>query len=297
MRPLYVVLAVQVALGLSLIALVVTGNTPFTSGSSDESAAAAPRPKIDRFDSATAYELLRRQVELGPRPAGSDRSRELARLIRRSLPNGRFQRVPGGLRNVVGVIPGRSRERVIVGAHYDTKDLPGFVGANDGASGTAVLVQLSRTFRRRKPRSTIIFIAFDGEEAPPGVPDSQFVRRGLRGSKVAAPRYRNAKAMVLLDFVGEHGLRVPREGSSDRLLWKRLRAASRRAGVAQVFPPRSQGVISDDHTPFLRQGVPSIDLIDFDFACFHRRCDDLSRISERSLDAVGETMVELVSRL
>jgi hypothetical protein len=68
-------------------------------------------------------------------------------------------------------------------------------------------------------------------------------------------------------------------------------------GVGKVFPPGTQGGIYDDHIPFLRQGVPSIDLIDFDFRCFHQRCDDLSRISPRSLDAVGETTLELLRTL
>ena len=103
--------------------------------------------------------------------------------------------------------------------------------------------------------------------------------------------------MILLDFVGEKGLRVPYEDLSDPGLWKRLRAASRRAGVPEVFPRGSQGDIADDHLPFLRQGVPSIDLIDFGFSCFHRRCDDLSVVSERSLDAVGETVLELLPTL
>ena len=76
----------------------------------------------------------------------------------------------------------------MVGAHYDTKDIPGFVGANDGASGTAVVAQLARTLRR--PRHTIQFVFFDGEEAPRGIPDVEFARYGLRGSKVAAPAFR-----------------------------------------------------------------------------------------------------------
>jgi hypothetical protein len=103
--------------------------------------------------------------------------------------------------------------------------------------------------------------------------------------------------MILLDFVGERGLRIPREELSDPALWRRLRAAARRVGVARVFPARRQDAILDDHVPFMRAGVPSIDLIDFDFDCFHRRCDDLSQISARSLDAVGETVLELLRRL
>ena len=68
-------------------------------------------------------------------------------------------------------------------------------------------------------------------------------------------------------------------------------------GVGSVFPEGTQGAILDDHVPFQRQGVPSIDLIDFDFACFHRTCDDLSVVSERSLDATGETVLELIRDL
>jgi len=194
----------------------------------------------------------------------------------------------------------RGREpsrKVVVGAHYDTKDARGFVGANDGASGTAVLTQLARTIRPRRTGPTVVFIAFDGEESPRGTPDAQFEQRGLRGSKVAAPRHADAEAMVLLDFVGERNLRIPREQGSDVALWRKLRAAARRAGVASVFPDAESGGISDDHVPFLREGVPSIDLIDFDFACFHRPCDDLSVISTRSLDAVGETVHELLATL
>jgi Zn-dependent M28 family amino/carboxypeptidase len=205
--------------------------------------------------------------------------------------------VPGGLRNVVGKVPGRSRRYVVVGAHYDTKDIPGFVGANDGASGTAVVTQLARSIRPRRLRSTLVFVLFDGEESPRGTPDADFEEEGLRGSKVAARRYRRAKAMVLLDFVGDRRLRIPREDNSSIRLWRKLRSAARRVGAGRTFPADTAGGVSDDHIPFIDRGVPSIDLIDFDFPCFHRRCDDLSAVSERSLDAVGETVYELLRRL
>jgi glutaminyl-peptide cyclotransferase len=251
------------------------------------------RLKVDRFDSAKAWRLLVYQVELGPRPAGSEQSLRLARRLRRLLPRGRFEPLPDGLRNVVGTVRGREPGYVVVGAHYDTKDIAGFVGANDGASGTAVVTQLARTIRR--PRHTIHFILFDGEESPRG--STNFYRDGLRGSKVAARRYRDARAMVLLDFVGEKGLRIPREGSSDEELWERLRRSARRVGAGATFPDATAGSVADDHLPFLQQGIPAIDLIDFDFSCFHRPCDNLSVVSERSLDAVGETMLNLLASL
>jgi glutaminyl-peptide cyclotransferase len=263
------------------------------SSSAGGEAAAPGSLKVDRFDSAAAWRLLEYQVELGPRPAGSDASRRLARRLRELLPRGRFQPVPGGLRNVVGTVRGREPGYVVVGAHYDTKDIPGFVGANDGASGTAVVTQLARTIRR--PRHTIHFILFDGEESPRG--SRNFYRDGLRGSKVAARRFRDARAMVLLDFVGEKGLRIEREGYSTPRLWERLRRAAREVGAGAVFPDATQSAIQDDHLPFLEQGVPAIDLIDFDFPCFHKTCDDLSVVSERSLDAVGETVLRLLASL
>jgi glutaminyl-peptide cyclotransferase len=280
-------LAVALAASVALVAGCDSSGTP---GSS-------PRPEVDRFDSGAAWRLLKQQVALGPRPAGSRASRRLARRLRRLLPRGRYQPVPDGLRNVVGRVPGRSRRYVVVGAHYDTKDIPGFVGANDGASGTAVVTQLARTVRPGRLRRTLVFILFDGEESPRGTPDAEFELRGLRGSSVAANRFGRAEAMVLLDFVGEKGLRLPREANSSAALWRELRSAARRVGVGRTFPADTRGPVSDDHLPFIRIGVPSIDLIDFDFPCFHRRCDDLSVVSERSLDAVGEAVYELLRGL
>ena len=100
--------------------------------------------------------------------------------------------------------------------------------------------------------------------------------------------------MILLDFVADRDLSLPREGFSNPALWRRLRAAARRVGTAAVFPSGTQPSVIDDHYPFRLLGVPSIDLIDFDYPCWHRTCDNLSRVSKRSLDAVGETVYELL---
>ncbi|HET8820705.1 MAG TPA: M28 family metallopeptidase [Thermoleophilaceae bacterium] len=294
MKLLGIVLAVQVVLGLTLVALVATDNLPFT-GDGEADGSTAPAAAVDRFDGAAAFRLLRRQVELGPRPAGSPASRRLADLLQRIVPRGRYQDVPGGLRNVIGTVRGREPGYIVVGAHYDTKDIPGFVGANDGASGTAVVAQLARTIRR--PRHTIRFVFFDGEESPRNASDADFQEKGLRGSKVAAAAFSRARAMVLLDFVGDRELTIRYESNSSPALWRRLRDAARRAGAIRFFPEGNQGPISDDHIPFLRRGVPSIDLIDFDFPCWHRRCDDMSAVSARSVNAVGETVLRLVRDL
>jgi glutaminyl-peptide cyclotransferase len=278
---------------ISFIVFAAVGLTLWGGGGDSGRASA----RVNRFDGRAAWAFLNRQVALGPRPAASEKSRELAELLRRSVPRGRFQAVPGSLRNVVATIPGRNPKRtVVLGAHYDTKDLPGFVGANDGASGTAVVRQLARTIRPRQLRPTLIVVFFDGEEAPPGK-DSEFERYGLRGSKVAARAFRSAEAAVVLDFVGDRDLAIPRDGYSNRRLWTKLRAASRRTGQARHFPAFEQGAVLDDHVPFIRAGVPAIDLIDFDFPCWHRTCDDLTAVSPRSLDAVGETIMAFLADL
>jgi glutaminyl-peptide cyclotransferase len=295
-KLLGIVLALQVALGIALVALVATDNLPFTGD--HEADGSTPRPAsvhVSRFDGAAAFRLLRRQVDLGPRPAGSAESRRLARLLKRIVPRARYQDVPGGLRNVIGTVRGREPGYVVLGAHFDTKDLPGFVGANDGASGTAVAAQLARTIRR--PRHSVKFAFFDGEESPRGTPDDEFEERGLRGSRVAAAALGGARAMVLLDFVGDRELAIRYESNSSPGLWRKLRAAAGRVGALDAFPRGGQGPVSDDHLPFRDRHVPSIDLIDFDFPCWHRRCDDMSAVSPRSVNAVGETIYELLKTL
>jgi Zn-dependent M28 family amino/carboxypeptidase len=254
--------------------------------------------RTHRFDAGAALRWTRIQVDYGPRPAGSAASRALAQRLHSALPHSAFQPVPGGLRNVIGRVPGRDpRDVVVIGAHYDTKDIPGFVGANDGAAGTAVALELARHLRPRELHATLVFALFDGEESPAGTPESEFEQTGLRGSKVAARAYQGASAMILLDFVGIRHLRIPREESSDVALWEKIRAAAKRVGAEAAFPPTTGEDILDDHTPFENVGVPSIDLIDFDYPCFHQLCDNLSQVSGTSLDDVGETLLSLLPRL
>jgi glutaminyl-peptide cyclotransferase len=285
---------VQLLLGAVFVALVVSGALPLSSDGKPGSGAA----QVNRFDGPAAWRLLKMQVDLGPRPAGSAPSRELAARLKKLLPHGRYQAVRGGLRNVVGRVPGRDRGRyIVVGAHYDTKDIPGFVGANDGAGGTAELVQLARQLKPRTIGPTVVFIAFDGEETPKGVPEDQFLSAGVRGSRVAAKAYRRAEAMILLDFVADKQLSLPREGSSDSKLWGQLRKAAQTAGVGSYFPASTEDSIEDDHTPFQKRGVPAVDLIDWDFPCWHKTCDNLSAVSERSLDASGEAVAGLLRTL
>jgi glutaminyl-peptide cyclotransferase len=288
------------AIGLAVVALLAAGLVvAAVSGAFDDGApahtASSARLKADRFDGRRAFAELRRQVELGPRPAGSAVSRRLAARMRRALPRGRYETVPGGLRNVVGRLPG-SKPAVVVAAHYDTKKMAGFVGANDGAGGTAAVLELARVLSRSKrPKGApeLRFVLFDGEEATNDKAD--FLLSGVRGAKAYARRHRGElRALVLLDFVANKNLSLMREQGSDPELWARLRAAAKRVGAQAAFPNRTQGEILDDHTPFTRDGVPAIDLIDFEFPCWHKTCDDMSAVSAHSLDVSGEAVLELL---
>jgi glutaminyl-peptide cyclotransferase len=298
MRPLFLVLAGQLVLAAILLILVATGSLNFTGGASTnvaEKSKASGKPSVDRFDENRAWDWLVKQVEMGPRPAGSKQSRALGDLIKKNLPGGKFQSVPGGLRNVIGTTPGKDPRRyIVVGAHYDTKDIPGFVGAEDGAGGTAALLELARDIKPKTVRPTIVWIAFDGEETPAGVPDDQFLEKGVRGSKVAAKKYKDAKAMVLLDFIAQKDLSTPREANSDIPLWGRLRTAARKVGTIRYYPNDTFGGVEDDHTPFYQEGVPSIDLIDFTYDCWHKTCDDLKHVSKSSLNVSGETVRQML---
>lgn len=311
-RLLVIVLVIQLVLAAVVVWFSVNGwpfvggggggdRPPATTTASGATAppAAVPTPSADRFDERRAFALLRRQVErYGHRPAGSQALRALARDLRARLPAGRLEPVAGhpGLQNVVGGLAGR-RPAILVGAHYDVEAEPeGFVGANDGAAGTAAVVEIARALRAQ-PRSRrareLRFVLFDGEEEPRGSTD--FRRDALRGSRAyAAAHADEIGSMVLLDYVAGRGLRLPREGTSDRALWLRLRAAARRTGTQAAFPASVQTGILDDHTPFLEAGVPAIDLIDFSYPWRDTRQDTLDKVSARSLDVTGETVVELL---
>jgi hypothetical protein len=287
-------------------ATAAAGATPRPAATTAVSAPAsdlAPRATAHRFDGARAFALLREQVRrYGWRPAGSKSLRRLAVRLRALLPDGRFEPIPGhkGLRNVVGSLPGYGKP-IVVGAHYDVEVHPrGFVGANDGAAGTAAVVELARALARA-PRSShqraLRFVLFDGEEDT--VPCSSFLECALRGSKAYVKRHgEQTRSLVLLDYIAEkHGLSFPHEGGSDPALWAKLRAAAAAVGVGSLFPDAEGMEILDDHTPFVDAGIPAIDVIDFDYPPADTLKDTLDKVSERSLDAVGETAYRLITRL
>jgi peptidase M28-like protein len=261
--------------------------------------------KQGRFDAPRSFRDLRAQVRIGPRPAGSAASHEEVRLIARRLreagvPDVRVQRP---YRNVIGRIPGRERGTVVAGTHHDTKDIPGFVGANDGASGVAVLLELARELPRRLEGPSIDLVFFDAEEARDDRPfdldgargSGQFVRYARRGGADGSPPLGEIRAMVLFDMVGDCELAIPREANSDPGLYRMFAdAAEKRTGSPEPFVGTAAPIL-DDHSPFLAAGARSVDLIDFTFgpgptpgSWWHTAQDNLEHVCPASLDAVGE---------
>jgi Zn-dependent M28 family amino/carboxypeptidase len=256
----------------------------------------------NRFDADRAMVLVQRQVAVGQRPAGSPQLRRLASRLRPLLPGGRFEPFASlgpqqGLRNVVGVLPGRA-PAILVGAHYDTQYRPpGFVGANDSAAGTAAVIELARELRSELPAGhrEIRFVLFDGEEAPPGCTDKFFAYCALRGARAyAAAHPGEVGDMILLDYIANRGVRIPRETNSSPELWDQLRRAAAEVGTEDVFPSGTQTPIIDDDIPFIQRHVPAIDLIDWSYPYKNGVEDTLDKLDPASLDAVGETVAQLV---
>jgi hypothetical protein len=259
------------------------------------------------FDGDRAFADLRAQVALGPRPSGSAANRRLARMLVARLERAGVERVgvQRPVANVVGTIPGRGAGSIVLGAHYDTKDLPGFIGANDGASGVAVVLELARTLPRPLPGPSVAIALFDREEARG---ERDFEADGLRGSRQyvaaatagrqGAPPADAIAAMVLLDMVGDCDLALPREGNSDPGLYDELAV-----GDPGLFDGTA-AAIADDHVPFLEAGIPAVDVIDFRFGdgappgdLWHTSGDDLDAVCPASLDAVGEAIVRTLPKL
>jgi glutaminyl-peptide cyclotransferase len=273
-------------------------------GSGESTSSRTAPTSAGAFDANAAMALIRDQVDYGQRPASSPQLQKLAEELRPQLPNGQFEPIPGepGLRNIVGTLPG-TEPAIVIGAHYDTLVKPnGFVGANNGAAGTAIVIEVAKALAaEQRPAGSrqIRFVLFDGEEPPEGLPEEQtnFYRSGLRGSRAYVAEHPDeTAAMVLLDYVANRQLKLPREATSTPALWAQVIVAAEEAGAGDVFVSGTGPSIIDDHTPFLKAGVPAIDLIDWRYPG-HSLADGIDKLSLASIDAVGETVVQLAHDL
>ena len=270
-------------------------------------AAQTPKAKAPSFDSSRAWEHLRRQVAFGPRPAGSAALAECRRYLLGALkaagiaateqafeaetPAGKIRMV-----NVVATIPGTRPERIAIGSHYDTKLFRDFrfVGASDGASSTAALLELGRVLKARKNPFTINLLFFDGEEAVAewqGLDNTYGSRYYVQAAQKAGT-LRGLKAFILLDMVGDRNLNIRRETTSTRWLTDLIWAAAKRIGHGTAFIDEPFSVGGDDHYPFLAAGVPAVDIIDLDYAAWHTPGDTIDAVSARSLQVTGDVVLE-----
>jgi glutaminyl-peptide cyclotransferase len=269
------------------------------------------------FDADRAYRDVEAQVEIGPRPAGSPGGREEVALIEREL---RAAGVEGvGVQhphaNVVGTIPGSEPGAVVVGAHHDTKNAisPDFVGANDGASGVAVVLELARSLEAPLDGPSIHLTLFDAEEARGARPfevdgtrgSEQYVRYARAGGKQGSPPLDEIEAMVLFDLVGDCDLQIPLEPNSDPGLYE-LFAEGAEEASGDLAPFQGETTpIGDDHIPFREADIPAVDLIDFTFGStgpppgpyWHTPEDTLDKVCADSLDAVGEAAARALPRI
>ncbi|MEI2703415.1 MAG: M28 family peptidase [Baekduia sp.] len=286
---------------LLLGALAALGLWPFAGEASERPRAAAAEPKAGtkRFDVSRAMATARMQTEAGPRPAGSAVARKVGERLRKMLPAGRFEAVPGhpGLRNIVGSVAG-SGPVLVVASHYDTLTYPkGHLGGNNAAAAVGAVIELARFARsadRPEAARGIRFVLFDGEQQT-SRDSSRFYELGLRGSKAYVRAHaEEVEALVLLDYIGNRNLRLPREGTSDPGLWKQVRSAAAAAGVGSVFPDEVGESVLDDTTPFQQAGIATANFIDWNDPHRHKLSDTYDKLSPASVDAVGETVAQLI---
>jgi Zn-dependent M28 family amino/carboxypeptidase len=198
--------------------------------------------------------------------------------------------------NLIVRLAGKRPDRLLFTGHYDTKLFRDqvFVGASDGASSAAFLIELARVLSRRPRQFTYDLVWFDGEEAV--VEWVQGGRDHTYGSRyyVQGERDANAlssiRAMVLVDMIGDPDLTIRRDSASTPWLNDVIWAAAKRLGRDRVFLDEETR-IDDDHIPFMEAGVPSVDIIDLDYPAWHTPQDDLSHVSARSLQIVGDVLL------
>ena len=257
-----------------------------------------------RFDGTVAFRHLERLVAIGPRVAGSAggaRARDyIAAELKRAgvkvrvepfeaeTPDGRLK-----MANVVGVIAGRRPDVILVGGHYDTKVFRDFrfVGANDGGSSAALLLELARVLAGRPRGYTYWVVFFDGEEARGAWTPTDSLYGSRRMAADLARRGQLPRAVVVADMIGDRDLGIRREASSTPWLTDIVWESARRLGQGAHFLPDAMAV-EDDHAPFLGACVPSVLLIDFDFPWWHTAHDTLDKVSARSLQVVGDVLLD-----
>jgi hypothetical protein len=285
-------------------------------------AATSASPVVNRpaFDGERAFTHVSKMVEMGPRPAGSQELARTRQYIVSELQSYGLKvttdeftaKTPMGNKQMVNVtaeLPGQTQDAIIVSSHYDTKPFKEFrfVGANDAGSSTGTLLELARALSHEKPRLTYWFVFFDGEEAfcrgwddcgKPDAPDNTYGSRRYVAHLKEQNQLQRVRAMILLDMMGYKNLQLRRDDMGTRWLEDIVWEAARDVGHGDVFVAGEEGVGGDDHEPFLKAGIEAMDIIQLnDYQYWHTADDTLDKISPRSLQAVGETLVASLPRI
>jgi glutaminyl-peptide cyclotransferase len=286
-----VTLAMLVVLGCS-----ASSQAPTASGSSTQAA---------RFDSARAWKHLEDQVAIGPRVAGTAANAQTRQYLIKTLaqsgikaaeqpfetdtPIGRVK-----MANVIATLPGERPERIVIASHFDTKLFKElrFVGASDGASSTAALLELGRVLKDKPRPFTIELLFLDGEEAfvEWSGNDHTYGSRYYVQNAQKAGTLKSLRALILLDMIGDRDLNLRREANSTRWLTDVIWNTAARLGYGRHFLPE-ETPIEDDHMEFLAAGVQAVDLIDLDDPAWHTAQDTIDNVSAKSLQIVGDVVL------
>jgi glutaminyl-peptide cyclotransferase len=308
---------------VSLMRLLLLGLFVLPGAGCADDGGASPRVDRPPFPGEQAYELLREQVGFGPRvPGQPGHARQIewmkqwlsARadtVVEQSFAQNTTRGETLQLTNLLARFNPGQRDRVLLVTHWDTRphaDMSRSVadreqpvpGANDGASGTAVLLVLAELFRQQGPPIGVDLLFVDGEDYGPDTVDMFFGARHFGANQPAGypPLYG-----VLVDMVGDADLRLPREGYSQERapeVVDRVWRVARELGYGGVFVDAPGGYVTDDHVALNDAGIRTIDIIDFNYgpgnAFWHTLQDVPENTSAESLDVVGEVLAELIYR-
>jgi glutaminyl-peptide cyclotransferase len=267
------------------------------------------------FSGARAMEYTRKVVAFGPRPPGSAALRDLRAYIGAQLRLVRGCEViqdsfpahtPGGsvaMVNIIARFPGKSGRAVVLTGHYDTKKMAGvrFVGADDGGSSTAFLLEMAETLQGMPHDDDIDLVWFDGEEAFGEWSQTD----SLYGSRHLAERWESdgtlsrIKALINVDMIGGKNLKVMNEENSSPALRKLIWKTAESMGYGKYFD-NGGGSTDDDHMPFVKAGVNAVDLIDFDTSkktYWHTPQDTMDKLAVHSFEVLGAVLTEVLKQL
>jgi glutaminyl-peptide cyclotransferase len=277
----------------------------------------APSPdKTGGFDGKRAFAHVAKHVGFGPRPSGSPAIVQVQEYLQLELksygcsvetdsfgadtPAGRL-----AMKNILVKIPGDKPGMILLGTHYDTKRLENFVGADDGGSSTAVMLELARLLCSQHGKYAVWIAFFDGEEAVNlewQDPDNRYGSRQMAAKLSASSDLPKIKAFLLADLVGGRNLHVKKESNSTPWLTDLVWKTAGGLGYQSIFLDQKTS-IEDDHLSFLSRNVPSVDVIDGDLGpsgevyYWHTPQDTLDKISAKNLAIVGHVFLESVKQL